>query len=326
MGKSIQGAGGALALGVVFKSILSRARLFSTKETVFPERWLKVAFQELQSVFESFDGSMMISVVMGLIDNDKGFLYYINAEHPFCVLYRDNKASFIEKELNLRKIGIMTAEHSGDFQVNTFKLEDSDVIILGSDGRDDIKLGLDEQGGRVINEDENLFLETVESAEADLEKIFTITQKKGELIDDYSLLRIEYKNPYPLVEYTEEEVKAEELYKSGKYLEAEAIIEELVEAGKASKSIYKIRAHIPFQREMYNKAADLMAEYLDLFPEDNSILLQTANSYKLSNRLELAAVCNKIELSSGNKSRYSAIKSAALLYISLWNGICTLIL
>ena len=289
MGKSIQGAGGALVLGVVFKSILSRARLFSTKETVFPERWLKVAFQELQSVFESFDGSMMISVVMGLIDNDKGFLYYINAEHPFCVLYRDNKASFIEKELNLRKIGIMTAEHSGDFQVNTFKLEDSDVIILGSDGRDDIKLGLDEQGGRVINEDENLFLETVESAGADLEKIFAITQKKGELIDDYSLLRIEYKNPYLFVEYTEEEVKAEELYKSGKYLEAEAIIEELVEAGKASKSIYKIRAHIPFQREMYNKAADLMAEYLDLFPEDNSILLQTANSYKLSNRLELAA-------------------------------------
>ena len=40
---------------------------------------------------------------------------------------------------------------------------------------------------------------------------------------------------------------------------------------------------------MYNKAADLMAEYLDLFPEDNSVLLQTANSYKLSNRLDLAA-------------------------------------
>lgn len=80
MGKSIQGAGGALVLGVVFKSILSRARLFSTKETVFPERWLKVAFQELQSVFESFDGSMMISVVMGLIDNEKDF-YIISTQN-----------------------------------------------------------------------------------------------------------------------------------------------------------------------------------------------------------------------------------------------------
>ncbi len=289
MGKSIQGAGGALVLGVVFKSILSRARLFSTRETVFPERWLKVAFQELQSIFESFDGAMMISVVMGLIDNDKGFIYYINAEHPFCVLYRDKKASFIEKELNLRKIGIMTSEHSGDFQVNTFKLENEDIIILGSDGRDDIKLSTDEQGSRVINEDENLFLETVESAEADLEKIFTLTQKKGELIDDYSLLRIEYKDPRSPIEDTELYIKAEELYNSGKYLEAEKITEDLVKSGKASQSILKLRANIPFKKEMYNKAADLMAEYLDLFPEDTSALLQAATSYKLANKLESAA-------------------------------------
>ena len=289
MGKSIQGAGGALVLGVVFKSILSRARMFSTKETVFPERWLKVAFQELQSVFESFDGSMMISVVMGLIDNEKGFIYYINAEHPFCVLYRDNKASFIEKELNLRKIGIMTAEHSGNFQVNTFKLEDQDIIILGSDGRDDIKISGDSQGARVINEDENLFLATVENAGADLEKIFDLTQKKGELIDDYSLLRIAYKNPVEPVEDTEAGLKAKELYESGKYAEAEKLVEEVFKAGKPNKSIYKLRANLFFQREMFNKAADLFAEYLDLFPEETESLYQAAISYKLSNKLESAA-------------------------------------
>ncbi|MBK6606330.1 MAG: SpoIIE family protein phosphatase [Leptospiraceae bacterium] len=146
--KSIQGAGGALALGVVFKSIISRGKIFSQEETVFPERWLKLAFQELQSIFESFDGSMMVSVVMGLVDNDRGFIYYINAEHPFCVLFRDKKATFIEKEMNLHKIGMMTAEHSGDFRINTFKLENGDIVLMGSDGKDDIKIGIDDRGGR----------------------------------------------------------------------------------------------------------------------------------------------------------------------------------
>ena len=53
MGKSIQGAGGALALGVVFKSILSRNKILSGEENIFPERWLKQSYQELQSIFES---------------------------------------------------------------------------------------------------------------------------------------------------------------------------------------------------------------------------------------------------------------------------------
>ncbi|MBL0262857.1 MAG: SpoIIE family protein phosphatase, partial [Leptospiraceae bacterium] len=83
MGKSIQGAGGALALGVVFKSILSRNKILSGEENIFPERWLKQSYQELQSIFESFDGSMMASVILGLVDNERGFIYYINAEHPF---------------------------------------------------------------------------------------------------------------------------------------------------------------------------------------------------------------------------------------------------
>ena len=286
MGKSMQGAGGSLIMGVVMNSIMARSAAKKRILDVSPVKWLTDLYHELNSVFLTFNGSMLFSATVVLVNDETGEMYYWNAEHPFTVILRDNKAEFIEGGLELRKLG---SESEFEFKVLGYQLNPNDILILGSDGRDDIKLGLDEQGGRVINEDENLFLETVESAEADLEKIFTITQKKGELIDDYSLLRIEYKNPYPLVEYTEEEVKAEELYKSGKYLEAEAIIEELVDAGKASKSIYKIRAHIPFQREMYNKAADLMAEYLDLFPEDNSILLQTANSYKLSNRLELAA-------------------------------------
>ena len=292
MGKSIQGAGGALVLGVVFKSILSRAKLFSTKETVSPERWLKLAFQELQSIFESFDGSMMISVVMGLIDNERGFIYYINAEHPFTVLYRDNKASFIEKELNLRKIGMMTLEHSGDFQVNTFKLEYGDVIILGSDGRDDIRIGVDAKGHRIINEDHTLFLKTVEQAEADLEKIFTLTEQKGELIDDYSLLRIEYKFSEPEETSDSDQKQIQpilNLFDSGNFAQAEKQIEDLIKSGNSNKTILKIRIQIAKNRKMYNAAAAYASEYLDLFPEENSFFLEAANYYYLIGNLESAA-------------------------------------
>jgi hypothetical protein len=231
MGKSIQGAGGALALGVVFKSIISRGKIFSQEETVFPERWLKLAFQELQSIFESFDGSMMVSVVMGLVDNDHGFIYYINAEHPFCVLFRDKKASFIEKEMNLHKIGMMTAEHSGDFRINTFKLENGDIVLMGSDGKDDIKIGIDDRGGRVINEDESLFLKTVEEANADLERIFSITEKKGELTDDFSLLRIEYNDPYPVnADVDTSHLKlALEYYNKDEFRRAYDILEQITE-------------------------------------------------------------------------------------------------
>jgi tetratricopeptide (TPR) repeat protein len=91
------------------------------------------------------------------------------------------------------------------------------------------------------------------------------------------------------VEDTEAGLKAKELYESGKYAEAEKLVEEVFKAGKQNKSIYKLRANLFFQREMFNKAADLFAEYLDLFPEETEFLYQAAISYKLSNKLESAA-------------------------------------
>ncbi|WP_408611504.1 7TM diverse intracellular signaling domain-containing protein [Leptospira abararensis] len=75
MGKSIQGAGGALVLGVVFQAVLSRAKSSYTKSRP-PELWLKDLYVELQSVFVSFDGSMLSSVVLGMVSKN-GFVYYI---------------------------------------------------------------------------------------------------------------------------------------------------------------------------------------------------------------------------------------------------------
>ena len=64
MGKSMQGAGGILVLGSVFHSVIERTKLSPKEADVFPEHWLNYTFVELHRVFEVFDGSMLISLVM----------------------------------------------------------------------------------------------------------------------------------------------------------------------------------------------------------------------------------------------------------------------
>ncbi|MCC5814353.1 MAG: SpoIIE family protein phosphatase, partial [Leptospira sp.] len=188
MGKSMQGAGGALVLGVVFNAVLTRSNAESNKNK-HPEVWLKEAFMDLQRVFESFNGSMLISIVLGIIEEDSGLMYYINAEHPWTVLYRDEKAEFLENELLLRKLGFPGNEES--FAVRTYQLRPGDVLIAGSDGRDDILLGLDEDGTRIINEDEAKFVTVVEKAKSEISEIVNLLERQGDYTDDITLVRIE---------------------------------------------------------------------------------------------------------------------------------------
>lgn len=194
MGKSMQGAGGALVLGVVFNAVVARTRASRNARERFPEKWLKDCFQELQSVFVSFDGSMLISVVLGLVDDDTGLLYYINAEHPWSILYRDHRATFLEEELTTRKIGIVGIEK--EFLVRTAQLRDGDVVILGSDGRDDLLLKNPDGEPAGMNEDETSILRRVEEGGGQLETILTALQRKGDLTDDLTFLRIGYREEH----------------------------------------------------------------------------------------------------------------------------------
>lgn len=187
MGKSIQGAGGALVLGVVFQAVLSRSKSSYTKKRP-PELWLKDLYVELQAVFASFDGSMLSSVVLGMVGKD-GFLYYINAEHPWSILYRDGVASFIETELSMRKLGF--PKNNSQFQIKTFSLLDGDVLFIGSDGRDDISINQSSEE-RYINEDETLILRFVERACGNLLPLISEINANGELTDDISFIRIGY--------------------------------------------------------------------------------------------------------------------------------------
>ncbi len=190
MGKSLQGAGGALVIGSVFGSILERTVSSFVFKDYYPERWLKNTFMELRKIFESFNGAMGASIVIGLVEDHTGMVYYINAEHPFGVLYRKGKAGFIETETRLKRLGV---EDPDDIlSIQTMHLRPGDMLFFGSDGKDDIRLGDDSAS---INEDETLFLRIVEKCQGDLDAIYNDLIGRGELTDDLSLLRITYSPP-----------------------------------------------------------------------------------------------------------------------------------
>ncbi|MDR2734248.1 MAG: SpoIIE family protein phosphatase [Spirochaetota bacterium] len=196
MGKSLQGAGGALVMAVIFNSYISRTPLYSNMYLKTPESWITEVYDELHRVFVSFDGSMLISAIIGLIDEETGAMYYMNAEHPWTVRYRNGNAVFTEDELTMHKIGTVGMESSA--VVRTLQLEQSDVVFFGSDGRDDVMMGMDQATGqRIINEDETRFLRCVEEAGGDLKNLTEIVQQGGELTDDFTIIRIEWKKPLP---------------------------------------------------------------------------------------------------------------------------------
>ncbi len=186
MGKSMQGAGGALIMGSVVNSIMSRSASNKRDLDVSPAEWLRDTYNEIHNVFLTFEGSMYVSCIMGLIEDDTGHVMFFNAEHPMAVIYRRGTASFIEEDIYLRKLG---SQIQGAYQITEANLEPGDVLIIGSDGRDDLNLSRDPVN-RQINEDEKLFLRIVEQADADLTKIVELLQGHGEITDDLSLIKL----------------------------------------------------------------------------------------------------------------------------------------
>ncbi|RHX92535.1 histidine kinase [Leptospira stimsonii] len=296
MGKSIQGAGGALVLGVVFRSFLSRTKSVSSYKSKPPEVWLKDCFSELQNIFESFDGSMLVSVVLGLVDLESGILYFLNAEHPWTVLYRDGVASFIEDKLELRKIGITGLESK--MKVKTFFLEKGDSIFIGSDGRDDLLLGIDSDGTRLINEDESQFLKRIEESRGDLGLLVQSLRNFGELTDDLSVLKFSYlKEPFRFQSSgnLNSETFPDESY--FKYLETEnweqavSYLENLKRKNADDRlppAFKKELAKVYYKTEKYEEALVIFEELISEFPEDIENMFLASLIYKRFNRYRQA--------------------------------------
>ena len=190
MGKSLQGAGGILVLTSVMKSFLFQYNS-PNSYSANAKTWLINRFSDLNQVFLSFEGMMMVSLNMGIIEENTHHLYFLNAEHPFTVLYRDKRASFIEKLGNFnRKLGTMTLNAKKDYYIHDLVLEKGDVLFIGSDGKDDILIS---NGSELeINSDEKLFLQLVEDSDGNFEKLKEFYSTSELLTDDTSLIRLEF--------------------------------------------------------------------------------------------------------------------------------------
>jgi HAMP domain-containing protein len=299
MGKSMQGAGGILILGSVFRSIVERTQLIPSIQDMFPEKWLKNAFIELHKVFESFDGSMLISLVMGSIEDETGLMYYINAEHPMSVLYRDGKACFIDDEVMFRKLGTMGMDDT--IYVKTFQFEKDDIVILGSDGRDDILLS--NNGTRVINEDETVFLRKVEEGMGDLNSIYQKLTELGELTDDLSLLRIEYKpSPNQIVQVETERLSellklSKEAYQQQDYPTVKAYLEEAHQIDPHHNKVIRYLINVyhktkdyptaEYYAEMYSAISPWEMEYLFMLSYFNKKIGDLVKAAEIGERLRI---------------------------------------
>jgi len=304
MGKSIQGAGGALVLGAVFESIMERTAAVPSMKNQSPERWIKNTFQELQSVFESFEGSMLVSMALGLIDDETGLLYSINVEHPWSVLYRNGAASFIENQHMFRKLGITGM--SGQTRILTTQLQPDDILIVGSDGRDDLILGISESGDRIINEDENLFLRIVEDAGGNLQKIRGRLLEEGELLDDLSLIRASYRSREKRIAgKAQNEIlkslreKAKVLTEEKKFTEALEALNEAFALDSRSLATIRMLVRVYLEQKEYQRAFSHVEDYIYLRPMDTDMIyLASYLCKKLKNFGDAAEFGERVRLRS----------------------------
>ncbi|MCB1145665.1 MAG: SpoIIE family protein phosphatase [Leptospiraceae bacterium] len=294
MGKSLQGAGGALVTGAIVQTILERTRLSSNEQNYAPERWLKNAFVELQRVFEGFDGSMLISVFMGVIDDITGAVWYINAEHPLTVLYRDGKAAFIENQVVFRKIGTMGLENK--LYVQSFQMKTGDVLVMGSDGRDDISIGM-LKGERIINEDETLFLNEVEKAKSDLDLIASNIAQRGEITDDFSMIRISYRENEQDAHLSDDEredlnlmikeIVKDNLTEFSRMWQGWQLSRLAVESDKLI-SVLNEQSIVRYQQKKYAEALVLLDAQLALQPTNGEVLYRISRCYARLRRMKEA--------------------------------------
>ena len=279
MGKSIQGAGGAIVLGVVFDAILSRAKLRRrVNYNVFPEIWLKDTFLDVHSVFSSFQGSMFSSFFLGLVHSETGNLYYINAEHPPTVLYRNGKAEYIEKDSQLYKLG--TPDQEDNISIRVFQLKNGDTIITGSDGKDDIIIGKDKSGIEQYLEDENIFLQIIEDTNTELHLIKEKLNSIGTIKDDISILKFTYTDKHKLnINYEHPKdinsilKESEFLLERNKYKEALDKLLDLEQYYEAIPDLARLLGKIYFEMEDYLKSIQFYEFYETVNPEGNLFIL-----------------------------------------------------
>lgn len=286
MGKSMQGAGGAVVLGSAFHALLDRCRASRAESNRFPEVWIRDAFVELHKIFAVFDGSMLVSIFLGLIHEKSGAMFFTNAEHPWPVILRAGHADFLKTNVFYRKLGIIPGQEKypwkvlrddSPFHIDTVQLKAGDVLLVGSDGRDDLMLGISKEQ-RVINEDENIFRRLAEETNGDLKELFEKLTKAGEITDDLSLIRVETNIPAHKLDIGDKATLSEltAAYKRGEPALALKLSENVMSPVERAAA----RARIFFKIQNFGKAVEEALTALAADPLKHDLLYILVRSYK----------------------------------------------
>ncbi|HNM03882.1 MAG TPA: SpoIIE family protein phosphatase [Leptospiraceae bacterium] len=281
MGKSMQGAGGAIVLGAVFDTIIKRSHGLE----ISPEKWLKDCFTELHSVFISFEGSMLVSAVICIIEEDTGLMCYINAEHPFVILHRDERSEFIDTECIYRKLGTELTKEMVFVRTHQFHMNDR--ILLGSDGRDD--LVFPDTGE--MNSDPELFLKICQESNCDVYSIAEFIKNNYEMTDDFSLLSLEYRKQTAADIWKKEDIQDDACFYENPLLLLRQYEEGVIQNPYSLRKII-----VPLiQKKNFSGAEKAASIFTGLIPSDTEALFLLSYIYrKKGNFLKAAEVGERI--------------------------------
>ena len=203
MGKSFQGFVGTLILSTVLSAIIKRTKKRIIEKERYPETWLKYTALEIHEVFQTFSGFMMVSAVIGLIDEENGLMYMINFDHPQPIYINSNNYHFLSSKVH-KKLGFPSPNIS--MEIFRYPLSQSDIIIIGSDGKDEFLI----EEKNTINEDENLSFNLLKQAEGNLSIFVHKLKNNFTLMDDLSLLKIVYKSEpnLPFIQLEQEIIRS----------------------------------------------------------------------------------------------------------------------
>ncbi len=186
MGKSLQGAGGSVVIGSIVNAYLTPIAPEKDILNLVPEEWLQEIFINIQRVFESFQGNMYVSCIMGLVNEETGKMTYINADHPAPILFRDKTTGIMGQNAIMKKFGMADQGNPG---LNILYLNPGDIVFIGSDGKDDLL-----KDGRRLEMDNTVFQNLIRTNDGNLNRILESISNNYELSDDISVLKISFKN------------------------------------------------------------------------------------------------------------------------------------
>lgn len=307
MGKSLQGAGGAIIAGVLMNSIMAQSARNDRVIQTTPEEWLTRLFDDFNRIFLSFDGSMLLSAVAGLISEKTKEMWYFNVEHPQPVLLRNGASRFLEESQHLYKFGAL--EHQS-FEVTKIQLSVDDIIITASDGRDDLAI-YDSLGKRHINEDETVFLEAVKNAEGNLNEIYNQLRTHGEITDDLSMIKISILNSIKQTKEITTKINTKQLNQlitSKQYEKALSILTDHLDEVEIDSQLNKIYGIALFKLKDYQKSLSVLLSVLESEPTSPSILYRiSVASFKIGKINEAKSYIDfAIQLNPKN-SRYQQL-------------------